>query len=403
MKAVMYTQFEDVEGYVVAASDPVNVMTDQFKEIGYHFLPDRGVCWRLITLALGEYKIIGVPVHIEDSKYARRAFVFCFCLIVQNTASAVKLAKVAAQQLAELFHSLEEETSFLSEEANRAMLPEFLQELRQSLNEPQTENVNLGLAVNLKDRWLQFSKPRCGITEEVVDIHPWHVPISLVDPSQEQHEGSFSSDLVDLLQACDGDKSVSELTHELHVDISELTAVLQSVHSRGLVCVLDQPVDKFTRVRLTNKFHTFFDDLGNRQEAVSYVLTTTHTGRNSHTSSSSSTPVATTSEPVGNVGDLRVRMFCRLDGNVEDLGEFSAHHDTSNISVRHMIIFGLIKKFLRCKTMFPVFPDFAITMIPVLRSCDGSRCWDAVGMKHGLNRSELNDLFVHHGVLRIWR
>ena len=398
VKAVMYTQFEDVEGYVVAASDPHNVMVDQFKEIGYHFLPDRGVCWRLITLALGEYKIIGVPVHIDDSKYARRAFVFCFCLIVANNPSAVKMAKVAAQELAELFHSLEEESSLLSEEPNRVALPDFLRELRSNLNAPQSQSLNLGI----RDKWLQFSKPHLQTALATQVINPWSVPISLVDHN---HISDTTADrvILDVLEACDGLRTVSELTHALRIDFAELSELLGSLHSRSLVCVMDQAIDKYSRVRLTSKFHSFFDDLSNRQEAVSYALQAAQTGRNSQTSSTSSTPLTSPAEPIGNVGDLLVRMYCRLDGHVEDLGEFSAHHDGSNISVRHMIIFGLIKGFLRCKTMFPVFPEHTGTMIPVLRSCDGSRCWDEVGMKHGLTRSELNDLFVHHGVLRIWR
>ena len=82
IQALLYTRFEDIEGYVIAAADPPEALGNhQFKEIGYHFLPDKDVCGRVITLFLDNYRIIGVPVYIEGPQYSRKAFVFCICII----------------------------------------------------------------------------------------------------------------------------------------------------------------------------------------------------------------------------------------------------------------------------------------------------------------------------------
>jgi hypothetical protein len=395
VKAVMFTRFEDVEGYVVAASDPPNVMPDQFKEIGYQFLPDKGICWRLISLAVGEFRITGVPVHIDDAKYARRAFVFCFCLIVDNRAT--ELGKIAAQYLAEAFFKLETSSSFLSDETHHDNIRQFLVTLRQQLNSDQVYGINLHIA---EDVMLQFSKPLVKPIRSQMDnftVKPWHVPIAQVFPIQT----SLCYDLGLVLSACTGDESVSDISSKLRIDFGELVLALNLLVKRELVVIMDQPIDKYSRVRLTKNFHTFFDDLTNRQTAVAFAIAPSS---QSNPSSTSSTPPTQSVDPSGvNLGDQLVRMYCRLDGNIEDLGEFTATQGSTGISTRLMVMFGILKKFIRMKTMFPVFNDYETSMIPVLRSCDGSRSWDEIGFKHGLTRDELNELFTYHGVIRIWR
>ena len=144
VKAVMYTRFEDVEGYVVTASEPRGVMGDQFKEIGYQFLPDKCLCWRLISLALGEYRMIGVPVHIEDSRYPRRAFVFCFCLLVEDNPAAIQLGKVAAQEFAEIFYMLEIDPNvhLLSDDSKLGIVETFLNKLKYELNDEKQTSIS---------------------------------------------------------------------------------------------------------------------------------------------------------------------------------------------------------------------------------------------------------------------
>lgn len=382
---------------MVRASDPLEVMTDQFKDIGYHFLPDRGICWRLISLALGEFRVIGVPVHIEDSRYPRRAFVFCFCLIVENSREAIALGKVTAQQLAELFYALESETQFLSE--SHADLHDFLANLRTALNSACDEFVNV--SVDHSDRFLQFQKPSLGapVSEEPTrPICSYFTPISLVDPSLIDHTHEC---VADVLKACDGWNSVAELSNLLSIDFSQLCRLLHSLTTRQLVAMVDQPIDSFTRVRLTSKFHSFFDDLTNRQEAVAFCVGMGSPGIStpniSHPSEESVDLM-----PIPNLGDHLVRLYCRLDGHTMDLEEF-ASLCSSSISARHVVLFGLIKNFLRPKTMFPVYSDFATTMVPVLRLCDGRNSWDDICATFQLTRLEVNEIFVHHGVLKIWK
>ena len=136
------------------------------------------------------------------------------------------------------------------------------------------------------------------------------------------------------------------------------------------------------------------------------LLVPSSSSRTSETSSGTSTPKGVIDQQqssFSNLGDYLVRMYCKLDGHVQDLGEFSAMNGVMNISIRQMVIFGLIRNFLRCKTMFPVFIDYASTSLPVLRSCSGESSWDEIGVQHGLTRDQLSKLFEQYNVLRIWK
>ena len=406
IRAIMYTHFEDVEGYVVATSDPPNVMTDQFKDIGYHFLPDRDLCWRLISLNIGEHKIIGVPVHIDDSKYARRAFVFCFCLVVES--AGAEYAKLVAQHLAHTFFSLEVESSYLSSGANTDSLSHILKSLRERMNKEKSDYVNIPIIDGAK---LQFARPNKtkAFDRRAETIQPWHVPVSTSQLGGLENVPSM--DAVDLLNSCTGDKSVADLSQEFELELAEIIDILTLLQRSKLVCLIDQPIDKFSRVRLTESFHSFFDDLTNRNAALMYSMASVlPSGRTSVSSSGSSSPRSLSqaagipTEPSVNIGDQLVRMYCRLDGHVEDLGEFSAANSSfPNISVHQMVVFGIIKGFVRTKVMYPYFAEHAVSMLPVLRSCDGSLSWDEIGFKHGLSRVELDEVFTYHGVLRIWK
>jgi hypothetical protein len=393
IKALLCTQFEDVEGYVVSVSDPPNIMTNQFKDIGYHFLPDKGLCWRLITMTLGEYKMTGVPVHIEDSKYPRRAFVFCLCVVTDLTNRAVGLGKLVAQELADLLHQLEADSSYLSNRENDGSIRQMLASLRQDLNSESVSVVNRQVSGN---HWLQFSKRiilNPGAVEERL-IEPFHIPVALVDTGELSDEVACNNQLmVDVVEACNGNDSCSEISHFLGIGFPDLTRVLSALQRKGMVYVLDQPIDKYSRIRLTKNFHAFFDDLSNRQEAIAFSLATGG-------SSGVSTPRGDTAA-IGNLGDYLVRLYCRLEG--QELGEFESVHGSPNFSTKFMIVYGLIKGFLRCKTMFPVLLDSSTTLIPVLRSCDGCTSWDAIGVRFGLSRSELDETFTHYNVVRIWK
>jgi hypothetical protein len=394
--AIMFTQFEDIEGYVVSASDPPNVMTTQFKNIGYQFLPDVGLCGKLISVGLGDdYRMIGVPIHIDDARYPRRAFVFCFTVLVDNSSTgAIEIGKRAALEMANVFHSLEQKMQFLSDTGNRDLIVKFLKKFRRRLNEGlrSAGSQRDGIHVNvIGDYWINFSCRLSRYKPGRPKPQPWYFPICISQIPQDPEYTSF----MDLLVLCDGDRTVSELSVELNVDIDELGEVLCRLEFESIVVILDQPVDEFTRVKLTEEFHIFFDDLNNRQEAVGFVLV------QQQSQQPGTSVVMNTPPSIGTgLGDYLVRQYCRIYD--QPLGEFASSLIPS-ISARHTVIYGICRKFLRLKKLFPVYLESDSTMIPVLRLCDGSLDWDQIGFKTCMTRTEMMDVFRAHDVMLIWK
>lgn len=399
IKAVLYTRFEDIEGYVVSASAPPGVMVDQFKDIGYQFLPDRGLCWRLISLGLGDYRMIGVPVHIEDSRYPRRAFVFCFCVLVDdNDTQAVRLGKVAAQCLAEEFFNIETDPEFhlLSDDERHTdmkfSMESFLEDVKGQLNDRNSDCVSSHV---IGDYYLEFSKPRFSAPVDAFRhfsiIQPWHVPVSLIDSDSIERVSSSTFILKSITEACNGCDTVLAVSERVGLPMVELVDTLNVLRTHQLVYIIDQTIDKCTRVRLTSKFHSYFDESSNRQEAVGYCLVPQMDAG------------PTTSSGTHNLGDFLVRMYCKLDGHVAEIGELDALLKGSSLSTRHMIVYGLIRGFLRIKTMYPYFNYHESTMVPILRQCDGKSSWDEICHRCAISRPEFLEQISHHDVLKIWK
>ncbi|KAF4670048.1 hypothetical protein FOL47_002279 [Perkinsus chesapeaki] len=113
------------------------------KECGYHFLPDRDCCWRVVCVSLSEgLAMMGVPVYLEDSKYERSSLVFCVAFIVPDTNSDTdetppwEVYREIAQQLAISFARMELDPSLrlLSDESHRPTVKYILESVREQLN-----------------------------------------------------------------------------------------------------------------------------------------------------------------------------------------------------------------------------------------------------------------------------
>ncbi|KAF4687809.1 hypothetical protein FOZ60_003478 [Perkinsus olseni] len=113
------------------------------KECGYHFLPDRDCCWRVVCVSLSEgLAMMGVPVYLEDSKYERSSLVFCVAFIVPDTNSDTddtppwEVYREIAQQLAINFTRMELDPSLrlLSDESHRPTVKYILESVRDQLN-----------------------------------------------------------------------------------------------------------------------------------------------------------------------------------------------------------------------------------------------------------------------------
>eukprot|EP00922_Rhytidocystis_sp_ex-Travisia-forbesii_P039108 GHVS01058224.1.p1 GENE.GHVS01058224.1~~GHVS01058224.1.p1 ORF type:complete len:465 (-),score=33.42 GHVS01058224.1:1075-2469(-) len=105
----------------------------QFRSISKYFFMHSDLNSKIIALRLGEWRIMGVPVKLEDAElYSRNSFQFTFCLVI-DTASDETPFRDMAIQFACAFTQLEKRSRFLSTASNEHLLANCLIDMLEQL------------------------------------------------------------------------------------------------------------------------------------------------------------------------------------------------------------------------------------------------------------------------------
>ena len=366
IQALLYTRFEDVEGYVIASADPPEAIGEkQFKDIGGHFLPDKDLCGRVISLNLGAHRMMGVPVRLEGSQYSRSAFVFCVCFVVEVDSVIAKphVYRALANQLATAFASLEEEADLrlLSEDKHGELVRSALAEIRFQLNDTSFSHV----FVKLTESHAVCFSPSSGCEPlPLQDPAMFMIPTPLVD--RERLLGGEA--MVDsVIAACDGVRNLSEIcaffeesvgTHPIFPsDRTLVLDVLKELAAFEILAFLP-PVDEHSRFRLSLEAPAFFAGLDQRSEAAAFC-------------------------------GVSVREVLR---SLVRLGEL-----TDSVDLHRLAIFGLVRGLIKELVLYPLLTvpisdPPSNSMRGLLDECDGKTSIHTLCLRWGVNRRDFFDL-----------
>jgi nitrogen permease regulator 2 len=89
-----------------------------FQAISRLIIPSQEFCDRLLTVCINHYRVISFPVCVENPKYERNEFIFNFALVLDESEDFSGYAAIV-RKLAILFRNLEEQSEFLSKEAQK--------------------------------------------------------------------------------------------------------------------------------------------------------------------------------------------------------------------------------------------------------------------------------------------
>ena len=290
IEAIFFSRFEDIEGYSIAASDPANVLGEtQFKEIGYHFLPDKSLSGNVVTLYLDQYRIVGCPVHLSGPQYTRSAFVFCIGFIVVNGSDDMSIYRRLARQLSVSFERLEVNMRFLSGAADDCghggvslqLVASVLSEIRTQLNNPRLPYVY----VPIDDRDALSFKPVYATRVRDAFLKPHYTVYPLVGTLDDLSLGPVSQDR--LLQAVfaeivsiriSAETFVAGIPVERLISLfpgEDVVTILACLMQSGAV-VATAPITAQSRPALTPKARALFaTNVGDRQELAEFVAAVT--------------------------------------------------------------------------------------------------------------------------------
>ena len=125
--AIFYSVFHPIEGTKIVHQFPENSISTgrsptsigdgglfDFDTIKNYVIPKPQLCNRLISLKIDKYKVIGYPVNMESSHYARNSFNFNFCFVFRYDMGDVSPYESAIKRMGQMFQVLEEQSFMLS-------------------------------------------------------------------------------------------------------------------------------------------------------------------------------------------------------------------------------------------------------------------------------------------------
>lgn len=354
LRAILCCEFEKTKGPIVKCSDPPDALASQFSLLGRYFIPEKSLSHKVVSVQLDSYRLLGVPVYIDDAQYERNCFQFCI-LLVTGQSDDYSPYRDAALHLATAFHTVEVEAKLLSNKQHVEDIKEALKTIRSQLNGPTQEcHARVGggsYCICFKVRPKKMSKI-------VRDVYPEHVPIPLVDTTKIQRAWQFEPDqsLLRLLPLIDGLRTTRQITELSGLDEARVRTCLRHLLHFGLIEVVDQ-IHLESRYRLTSKFHIVFESPSFRSEAPFYVTM----GRHSFISGS-----VEEEEFLG----LLQRLYADMNGWSGTVADFKEKHieemRENGISLRHFLAFGLLRKILATLHDYPVIHSRELQDSPII-------------------------------------
>eukprot|EP00922_Rhytidocystis_sp_ex-Travisia-forbesii_P039110 GHVS01058226.1.p1 GENE.GHVS01058226.1~~GHVS01058226.1.p1 ORF type:complete len:1052 (-),score=147.31 GHVS01058226.1:571-3726(-) len=158
----------------------------QFRSISKYFFMHSDLNSKIIALRLGPWRIMGVPVKLQDAEfYARNTFQFTLCLVI-DTASDETPFRDMAVQFAYAFTQLEKRSRFMSTPSNEPLLAKCLMDMLEQLKH--SDNIRICLP-DSQEICLTFNNP--GARQPL--FHPMLCSASSFEPPKSIHSSAFTN------------------------------------------------------------------------------------------------------------------------------------------------------------------------------------------------------------------
>lgn len=143
--AVFYAVFHPTEGTKIVHQVPEVISRDQpslfdFDAVRNYVIPKAQLCNKLVLFKIGRFRVMGYPVNIENTEYARNSFTFNFCFVFPYDSDTAPY-ELAVRRMGRMFRVLEEQNFLLSKQD-----PEFFKDKRTQLQGTATAHTTPGYA-----------------------------------------------------------------------------------------------------------------------------------------------------------------------------------------------------------------------------------------------------------------
>lgn len=143
--AVFYAVFHPTEGTKIVHQVPDVISRDQpslfdFDAVRNYVIPKPQLCNKLVLFKIGRYRVMGYPVNIENTDYARNSFTFNFCFVFPYDSDTTPY-ELAVRRMGRMFRVLEEQNFLLSKQD-----PAFFKDYKAHFDRAETTETTPGYA-----------------------------------------------------------------------------------------------------------------------------------------------------------------------------------------------------------------------------------------------------------------
>lgn len=351
LQAIFYARFHQARGVSVVHQYPVGSILSTspdkkplitWSDISSYIIPPYDLCNDSLSICSSGYWVLAYPISLEDSKYDRNRFTFNICFVLAEEEDSRPWNKIV-RKTAKFLTSLEEEEGLLSKEedlpglkwAGEERYPAtdvgivytLLEDIFEDLNAYGEACVRINDA-NVLNLRLEYDQPAAP------KIHAWDVPL-LIRALPSPADWTWDLTLQRIHSHIDGIKHVQRIAELADVELKLVKRAVNELVYYGRAMLLD--IFHFQAIYTCNEEQAFFvKDEELLDECCHYVAFKSDKQSNS------------TKEPSFPSRETIIELYTDLQPGLQ-LYEYCLSHKVllTNIDIRRLITFGIIKGFLR--------------------------------------------------------
>ncbi|XP_054710479.1 GATOR complex protein NPRL2-like isoform X2 [Uloborus diversus] len=367
INCIFFSEFHTIAGPKITFQVPNDYVSKElFDSYVCYIIPKEELQRKLMTVVAKKDKIIGYPIHIENTtkrKYSRNRLIFNLCFVCDSSKRTMQYEPLV-RKLANYLVKLELEDGFLYNEQTKAQLPAIMANIRDELNKNGKCCIPINESNTIYLNVIRVYPMPPHVQDQDVPIfteRKFPVPLSEWNITMQQ-----------ILPYIDGFRHVAKIAVEAGVEIRLVKAFIQNMVYYGVVTLI--PIFMYSNVyTATPKLNELAQNTHLQEECAKFVAR-----QGSHKPCFRSI----------------FMLYCQLnpETNVKTL---CLRHNPRAIGIdeRKLIQFGLMKNVIRQLQKYPiqVTPDISIKCKPLLKYFNGKYSFEEICCKTGISYQELDE------------
>ncbi|CAN6608550.1 nitrogen permease regulator 2 [Trichomonascus vanleenenianus] len=368
---IFYSVFDPIKGSKVLSQIPQGAVVPvqgseeetaamsapyfEFDWVKNYVIPKPQLCNRLVTCRVGQYRIVGFPVHIYGHEYVRNSFIFNFAFIFPADAEST-VFEMPIRRLAKMFMALEEQNKFLSQTSSLNTISNIIEQIYQDLNNYSECMIPIDDSNTVDMKLFPLFPPP-------PELKYYHVPISTVQ-LEKLMDDNWDPTMEKIVPYINGINSIRQIADLADADYKLTCQCIQHlIHYR---CIIVVDLFQFSNIYApTADISLFLTDPMMFRECQAYVYTPPepkHAGFPSsvNTSSfSSSSSISTTRSAIAAGAPSQTTLFYLYktlnQGQTVREWYMTNRKLFRGIDVRRFLSFGVIKGLIYRVYCYPIF------------------------------------------------